>query len=240
MSKTKTKTKSTKTNSKPKQPKATPTKKQQLQQEFREVAGVGSKRDYFQFVVGMILLVVAVFMLLSMVSNIFTGGEDQAGVVAGQLGTASNYGGKLGAMCAYFMMNRLFGVMSLLIPVFLLALVLKIMLKDASPIRLWLVFIHFTLIMVLGSVDANYIQDNFMPESWKQGLSFDLGGMHGKVVLAFLTDNIGAVVTGIVLGLLTLAYIGYWFTQVFIWLFKGLHRMNSFVFGRAKQDEEIE
>ncbi len=206
-------------------------KKSALKQEFREVAGVDSRKDYVRFTIAILLMVAALFMLLSMVSNIFTGSEDQAEVLSGTVGQASNYGGKLGAYCAYYFMNNLFGVLSIFFPIYLLAIVLKLLLKDASPIRLWLLFLHFSLIVVLGSVDANYIQEYFLPDSWKHGLSFDLGGMHGRTVLAYMTEYVGSTISGIILFLLTLGYLGYWFTQIFIWIFKGLHRLSAVFFG---------
>lgn len=219
---------------------AKPTQKELLRQELREVAGIDSKRDYIPFVVGMLLLIVAVFMLLSIISNIFTGGEDQAKVLAGQITQAANYGGKLGAITSYYLMNKLFGVFSIFIPIFLLAAVIRLMLREASPVRLWLVFVHFMVIMVLGSVDAHYIQEEFLPEAWKQSLSFELGGFHGKEVYNFLKLNIGAVVTGVILVLLTLGYVGYWFTQVFIWLFLGLKKTSEMLFGTVSAEYEEE
>ena len=65
----------------------------QLREELRTVAGVSSRRDYYRFAAGMVLLVVAFFMIISMASNIFTGNEDQADVLAGTVMRASNYGG---------------------------------------------------------------------------------------------------------------------------------------------------
>ena len=92
--------------------------------------------------------------------------------------------------------------------------------------------------MVVGSVDANFIQDNLLPESFKNLISFELGGMHGKVVLGWLTDNIGTIATGAVLVLLTISYIGYWFTQVFMAIFKGIHKLGQWVL--PQRDDQLE
>ncbi|RKV70347.1 MAG: hypothetical protein D8B56_08580, partial [Alloprevotella sp.] len=81
-----------------------------MREEFKSVAGVSSRRDYYRFAGGMLILVIAFFMIISMASNLFTGSEDQADVLAGTVSHASNYGGKLGAYCAYYFMNNLFGV----------------------------------------------------------------------------------------------------------------------------------
>lgn len=209
----------------------------QLREEFKSVAGVSSRRDYYRFAGGMLILVIAFFMIISMASNLFTGSEDQADVLAGTVSHASNYGGKLGAYCAYYFMNNLFGVFSLLIPVFLLGVVLKLMLKEASPIRLWLLFIHLGVIMVVGSVDAHCIQVLFL-STFQHELSFDLGGAHGRLVYEWMTNYVGEVITAVILLLITLSYIGYWFTQVFIWFFKAFHKLSRMLFGVREEEEE--
>lgn len=212
----------------------------QLREEFREMAGVNSRKDYIRLFTAAILLVVGVFLLLSMVSNIFTGSADQSGVMAGHLNQAHNFGGVLGAYSSYYLMSHYFGLMSILFPIFLLAGVMKLMLKEASPIRLWLLFLHFTIITVLGSVDAHYIQENFLPDAIKNDLAFPLGGQHGKTICGLLTNYVGQTVGGIILFILTIFYIGYWFSQVFIWIFKAFHKLNQLLFGRFVRNEEDE
>ena len=213
-------------------------KQQELKRELKEMSGISSHSDYVRFAVGMSLVIVSLFLLLAIISNIFTGGVDQAGVIAGNLPNPANYAGRLGAYTAYYIMGQLFGVFSILLPIFLLALALKIFMRKACPIRLWVLYLHLSIIMVVGSVDANFIQDNILPESFKSLISFELGGMHGKAVLGGLTDNIGTIATGAVLVLLTISYIGYWFTQVFIAIFKGVHKIGQWVL--PQRDDELE
>ena len=213
-------------------------KQQELKRELKEMSGISSHSDYIRFAVGMSLVIVSLFLLLAIISNIFTGGVDQAGVIAGNLPNPANYAGRLGAYTAYYIMGQLFGVFSILLPIFLLALALKIFMRKACPIRLWVLYLHLSIIMVVGSVDANFIQDNILPESFKSLISFELGGMHGKAVLGWLTDNIGTIATGAVLVLLTISYIGYWFTQVFIAIFKGVHKIGQWVL--PQRDDELE
>ena len=213
-------------------------KQQELKRELKEMSGISSHSDYVRFAVGMSLVIVSLFLLLAIISNIFTGGVDQAGVIAGNLPNPANYAGRLGAYTAYYIMGQLFGVFSILLPIFLLALALKIFMRKACPIRLWVLYLHLSIIMVVGSVDANFIQDNILPESFKSLISFELGGMHGKAVLGWLTDNIGTIATGAVLVLLTISYIGYWFTQVFIAIFKGVHKIGQWVL--PQRDDELE
>ena len=53
----------------------------------------------------------------------------------------------LGAYVSYYMMHNLFGVFSLLIPVFGITVAIKLFLDDPRAIRLWKVLIHLTIIM---------------------------------------------------------------------------------------------
>lgn len=231
--------KSTKNKQKAKSKSSSAKNKQQvLKTELKEMSGIDSRSDYIRFIVGMLLIIVSLFLLLAIISNIFTGGMDQAGVMAGDLPHPKNYAGRLGAYAAHYIMEQLFGVFSILLPILTLALALKIFMRKACPIRMWLFYLHTVIIMVVGSLDANFIQDNFLPSSIKDTMSFELGGMHGKVVLGFLTDNIGTIASGAILVLLTISYIGYWFTQVFIAIFKGIHKIGNWILPQPREDEE--
>ena len=94
-------------------------KQQELKRELKEISGISSHSDYIRFAVGMSLVIVSLFLLLAIISNIFTGGVDQAGVIAGNLPNPANYAGRLGAYTAYYIMGQLFGVFSNIVPIFL-------------------------------------------------------------------------------------------------------------------------
>lgn len=211
-------------------------KQKALKRELKEMSGISTHSDYIRFTVGMLLVIVSLFLLLAIISNIFTGGIDQAGVMASNLARPANYAGRLGAYAAHYIMGQLFGVFSVLLPIFLLALALKLFMRQACPIRLWVFYLHLSIIMVVGSIDANFVQDNILPESIKNLMSFELGGMHGKVVLRWLSDNIGVIATGAVLLLLTISYIGYWFTQVFIAIFKGIQKLTQWILPQSSEE----
>ena len=117
-------------------------KQQELKRELKEMSGISSHSDYIRFAVGMSLVIVSLFLLLAIISNIFTGGVDQAGVMAGNLPHPANYAGRLGAYTAYYIMGQLFGVFSILLPIFLLALALRIFMRKACPIRLWVLYLR--------------------------------------------------------------------------------------------------
>lgn len=231
----------TKPNQKPSS--ARKTHRQQLKAELQDVTGITSRGDYLRFGSALILLIVALFLLIAMISNIFTGGEDQSAVMAGNLSSAQNYGGILGAYASYYLMHQLFGVLSLLIPLFLLAIVVKLVLQENNPIRLWPIFLHLFFIIIVGSVGCNYVQEHLIAKTWQENLPFELGGMHGKETLNSIETYVGTVIAGVLLLLFTIGYIGYWFTQVLIWLFKGFQKMINFLLPQrdaSSNEEEIE
>lgn len=216
------------------------TKKQSaLQEELKDLAGVEARRDIVRLSIAGLLFIITLFLTISLVSNVFTGAEDQSGVLSGFYFDAANKGGYLGACISHFLMNQLFGFGTLLVPVFLVCVVLKLMLKEACPLRMWITFVHSTIIMILVSIDATFLQNNVLPTEWVNYFGFELGGLHGKELVGMLEEFVGTLITFVILAALTVAYIGYWFTQVFIWIFKGVHKIGRWVFGRADDEEEL-
>lgn len=223
-----------------KKKKSSSNKQSELRSELKSVAGVDARRDLIRIAVAGILLLITIFLYIALISNIFTGAADQAQVMAGAITSPENKAGMLGAISSYFLMNQLFGVGSVMIPVFLTCIVLKLMLKQACPIRLWKAFIHLSIIMLLISVDIAFVQDHLLPDSFTDLFGFELGGMHGKDIVGYLVMYVGEMVAMIILGCITVAYIGYWFTQVFIWIFKGFHKLGRLIFGQPEEEEEME
>lgn len=212
-------------------------KQSELRNELKELSGVEARRDMIRLAAAGLLLLVTIFLLLAFVSNIFTGAADQSGVITHEPFAAHNKGGYFGAIVSYYFMNQLFGFGALLIPVFLACVVFKLMMREACQLRLAMVFIHCVLVMVLISIDATYIQNNFLPESWCNLFGFQLGGMHGHHIVGTLESYVGSTTTFVILLILTIAYIGYWFTQVFIWIFKGFHKVGTLVLPSEKEEE---
>lgn len=213
-------------------------KQSALREELRDLTGAESRRDILRISSAIILLIVTAFLLLSLVSNIFTGAEDQAGVLSGTDFEAANKGGYLGAIVSYYFMNQLFGFGSLLFPLFLACVVVKLILRDECRIRLWMVFIHSVIIAFLISLDATYLQNNVLPDQWCSFFGFELGGMHGHDLVGMVESLVGSTITFIFLLLLTVGYIGYWFTQVYIWIVKGVRKLGPLIPTGAKNDDD--
>lgn len=146
------------------------------------------KADLVRFVIGLSLLGISIYLLLSMISNLFTGSIDQGGVQSCNLDQAANYGGKLGAYLSFYFMDGCFGIASLFIP--LLTLLIGIKLMGAYTVRLWKWFLNFSFLMIWSSVFFSLICQS-LPDAWVSGLSFRLGGAHGDFIRSYLVTTLG-------------------------------------------------
>lgn len=148
------------------------------------------KPDNVRFIAGLCILGISLFLIISLVSNIFTGRADQTYVQSGNLTHAANYGGKIGAYLSNYFMDSCFGMLSLFIPIFTLLVGVKLM--GAYRVRLWKWFLNFSIIMIWGSVFLSLITD-WLPGKFINYFSFRLGGGHGDYIKHVLTDNLGAM-----------------------------------------------
>lgn len=159
-----------------------------------------------RFLIGIFLFAFAIFLTLSMISNLFTGAEDQSGVEAHQLTHATNWCGKGGAYLSYFFMNRNFGIASFFIPVFLLTISMK--LTNAYKVRLWKWFLNCSFLMIWISIALTLVEQN-LPDSIAHTLSFRLGGMHGRNICARLSQDVGEIGTWIIVLIAASCYLIY-------------------------------
>lgn len=132
---------------------------------------------------------ISIYLIISFVSNVFTGRIDQSYVQNGELTHAANYGGRLGAYISNYFMDMCFGLFSLLIPIFTLLVGVKLV--GNYHIRLWKWFLNFSIIMIWGSVFLSLVTD-ILPTRITNFFSFRLGGGHGDFVKNYLTNNLGS------------------------------------------------
>ena len=149
--------------------------------------------DTLRFIIGLILLIVALFMLLSFSSHFFTGFEEQADLEAGSLDHPKNYGGVAGAYMANYFMDQCFGVCAYFIPIFMIAFSVKMM--RAYKVRLWKWFINCGILMIWGSTVLCLFQTTIFNNATIGNETFALGGQHGLTALAYLTTAIGTIGT---------------------------------------------
>ncbi len=142
-------------------------------------------REMGTFTIGIavaLLGLAAVVMLVSYASFLLNGpgGEER------------NILGRLGQWVVDNLFTATFGVGSLMIPIFLLALVARIF--QYGHVRIWKWFINCAFLMIWLSVAGAFLQKFGPCQTF-----FDAGGMHGVQALAYLEPNIGMVGTSFVL-----------------------------------------
>ena len=178
----------------------------ELKRYVKEQIGNYAQTDNLVFIAGVCVLCISVYLIISFVSNIFTGRIDQSYVQYGSLTHAANYGGKLGAILSNYFMDTCFGFFSLLIPVFTLLVGIKWV--AGYHIRLWKWFLNFSIIMIWGSVFLSLIT-NVLPSKAINFFSFRLGGGHGDYVKNFLANNLGSLGAWIVVLATAVFYLMY-------------------------------
>ena len=176
--------------------------------------------EAIRMAVGIVLLALAVFTLISLVSHLFTGGEDQKVLQDSTQGVAINWAGYAGAWWSDFWITKNFGLGSFFISIFLIAAALK--LTDACRIRLWKWFVNCAFLLCWISVAAAF----FLTQTFagNPDLSYiSPGGYHGINVVSFLKNISGPVGTFIILLLTLLAYLSYLSTETIVILKRLMH-----------------
>ena len=185
---------------------ATAAKKKLVAAEGRQPRQQGLS-DTQRWSYGFALLAVALFILVSVVSYFIYWSKDQAVARFGQVFDAtqdpvSNWGGKLGAVTANYIVGEWFGLFGICIPIVLIVLSLRIMryrpMLLRKSVRLMLV------LMILGSLALGYI----FGDAWGV-FGTGLGGAHGIYVARWLNSLIGVLGTGLLLALAFVIYAVY-------------------------------
>ncbi len=165
-----------------------------------------SRNEAVSMGVGVIFLALAAFTLLSFVSHLLTGGEDQKVLQDNYIGNASNWAGYLGAWWSDFWITRNFGLGAFFIPVFLFAASLK--LTGAYHVRLWKWFLNCAVLLCWVSVAAAF----FLTSTFAADPAISYirpGGFHGERIVEVLERFGGVAGTFIVIVLALLAYLCY-------------------------------
>ncbi len=159
--------------------------------------------ERFRIVIGIVLLAVSAFMLISYISFFITGKSDyslleQASLTAEDRKAIRNMLGLPGARLSRYMVDGTFGLVSLLIALWTLVAGLKLL--HATHRSLFLDFIKMTFWLVWGSVTLGFVE---LLVSWDS--FFRLGGTFGKSTAQVLHSYIHT--TGMTLLLLVILII---------------------------------
>ena len=179
---------------------------------FMEALGAKNifQNEKINFILGIVLFGIAVYMILSFVSFFTTGAADQTlieqprdGELANQNGEFMNSCGSLGAYTAYFFIKQCFGLPAFLIPVFLILLSLRLM-KAYTSVNLLKWFMVLMIVMVWLSITfAKFLSPLFIDSS------FCPGGDHGLFICQHIEGYLGAPGLTAILALTAIAFLTY-------------------------------
>ncbi len=188
-----------------------------------------SERTHFLF--GVVISFIGLFIFLSMISFLFTGGADQSKVmnktffelVNDKTLSVENWTGAGGAFIAETMINNWFGIFSVLLPLFIMLMGLRWMKVWQGSLTKSFIFV--ALGIIFGSISIAFISKLFP-------LSFIVwGGKHGHFLENILQNSIGW--PGIVLLITLFAIVLVVFFKkssmfkIQSTLSKGIQRMNN-------------
>lgn len=176
--------------------KTTTTKKKETQATLFSTIIRFLKSERGHFLIGICILFIAAYMLLGMISFFFTGGLDQSRVINktfGELVThkmkINNWTGVGGAFIAEQLINRFMGVFSLVIPVFIALIGLRLMrVRVCSIIRS---FLLCSIILIWGSITSAFIQNIVYSDQQIASSFVRWGGNHGSIIANTLQSILG-------------------------------------------------
>ncbi|MBO5381725.1 MAG: DNA translocase FtsK 4TM domain-containing protein [Bacteroides sp.] len=195
------------------------------------------KNETMHFVLGLLMVIFAVYLLLAFMSFFVTGAADQSILEVGDAGQLAatdngvqNYAGSRGAQLAHYLINDCFGLASFVILIFMTLAGLKLMRVRQG--NLTKSFVICSLLLIWLSVFLGYLFSVMAPAT----SHFAWGGMHGYNVSRWLESQIGH--PGVVMLLLVTAicFMIYLSTQTVIYL-RNLLSLK-FIRRKAKEAEE--
>ncbi len=150
------------------------------------------KNERVRFIFGVLVAFLGIFTLLAIVSFFFTGAADQSKVLNKSFWEltqdkqleVSNWTSTGGAFLAETLVNKWFGIFSILIPFFVIYLGLRMMkVSDFSFIKALLITAFG---LVCGSITSAFIFGRLFPKS-----HINWGGAHGSQIERLLESSIG-------------------------------------------------
>lgn len=187
-----------------------------------------------RFIIGIVLVFVAIYMLMAFTSFLYSGKADFANLdsnadfytqLANKAFHPHNICGGAGAKVAYFFIDECFGWASYLIPVYLVMLGIKLI--GSFRIRAIRWFILLGLVMMWGSWALSAIANDVTPLG---NLFYHVGGRSGENVVNWLTTMIGEPGVYGILILLALLMLVYFSkkTITVVQAFFRMERLKSF------------
>ena len=196
------------------------------------------KSETTHFVIGLVSIIFAAYLLLAFTSFFFTGGADQSildnHATNELLGTGNgikNFAGARGAQVAEYYINECFGIASYFIILFLAVFGMKMM--RAYKFRVWKWFMSCTIMMVWFSILLGFIFDGTLTNSFIYP-----GGLHGYNVSNWLVSQIGAPGLGLLLLVTAILFCIYLTRETMSVIRKVLHPEFKFKHKEKKENKE--
>ena len=186
-------------------------KKEKTPKTFSEAIGAHYIiNDKTGFVLGIVLLCLALYVLVAFISYFSTGEADQSLVTALRPGEIENSTkvfqnscGSVGALLSYFLIARCFGIPAFIIPLYIILCGVR-MIKAYEKINLWKWFFGMALIMVWSSITFAKFLTPLMGDD-----IFNPGGDHGAFVVEYVENIIGSPGLIAILAITMIAFLTY-------------------------------
>ncbi|MDD3356689.1 MAG: DNA translocase FtsK 4TM domain-containing protein [Dysgonamonadaceae bacterium] len=201
------------------------------------------KSERTHFLAGVVVAFTGLFVFLSMISFLFTGGADQSKVinktffelVNDKTLSVDNWTGAGGAFIAQALINDWFGIFAILLPLFVILIGMRWMkVWEGSLVKS---FIFTSLSIIFGSIASAFILGNLFSTSF-----INWGGKHGNTIEYILENSIGwpGIILLIVLfaTILVVVYKKASMFKIQNTLSKGIQRINNN--GTESEEEDIE
>ncbi len=156
-----------------------------------EATGLNMLTERTDFILGLLLCGVGIYIALAILSFINSGADDQSLLSSLRPGDFLNTGhefknlcGSLGAISAYFLASRGIGIPSLVVPVFMFIAGFRLMGAWRPNLLKWF------LGLSVGSIWASVFASKFITPLF-DGLHFNTGGDHGAFTVFHLENIVG-------------------------------------------------
>ena len=165
--------------------------------------------EKLNFVLGCVLVCVAIYLILAFISYFSTGAADQSliedprdGEVMNAHHEFSNTCGSIGAYASWYFIKRCFGLPAFLIPVFILLLGTNLIRAFRVNLLKW--FLSLMILMIWASIALARFLAPFLTD-----ICFNPGGDHGAYICQYIENFLGAPGLTAVLALTAIAFLTY-------------------------------
>ena len=186
-------------------------KQERKPKNLKEAIGVKSllNNETTDFMLGLLLVMVSLYVVIAMVSYLSTGQADQsiledmrAGDMMNTDHLFQNYCGSIGAVISYALITVNFGLSAFLIPFFFILTGLKLM--KIYTVNLWKWFFSLALVMIWCSITFAKFLTPLIDENF-----FNAGGNHGLFCVQQIENFVGPPGLTILLLLVAIGFLTY-------------------------------